>query len=80
MLGSHLRPNRAGTKRGEHQIPTDTTTLIAFGIGAAVVLWLVLSVLKKALGLIVLAAVVGGGWFIWNNPEWPVALQGFIAL
>lgn len=72
-----MGPNRRG-KRGEQQIPTDTTTLIALGIGAAIVLWLVFSVLRKLFGLVLLAAIAAAAWFVWQNPEYLPMLQGFI--
>lgn len=33
------------------------------------VLWLVFSVLKKVFGLVLLAALVVGGFLLWRNPE-----------
>ncbi|MFD2646914.1 hypothetical protein ACFSX5_03790 [Devosia albogilva] len=64
-------------QRGEQQIPTDTTTLIALGIGAVIVLWLVFSVLRKLFGLVLLAAIAAAAWFVWQNPEYLPMLQSF---
>lgn len=38
-------------------------------MAAIVVLWLVFSVLKKVFGLVLLAALVGGAFLLWQNPE-----------
>ena len=44
-------------------------TLIGLAIGAAVILWLVFSVMKKLFGFLLLGAIAFGAWFLWNNPE-----------
>lgn len=38
-------------------------------MAAVVVLWLVFSVLKRIFGLMLLAALVAGGFLLWQNPE-----------
>lgn len=62
-----MRPVNFRMRR--EQIPTDTYTLVGLGVAAVVVLWLVFSVLKKVFGLVLLAAIVGAGFLMWQNPE-----------
>jgi hypothetical protein len=50
-------------------MPSDTTSLIALGIGAALLLWLVVSVFKKLFGLALIAALAFGAYMLWTNPE-----------
>jgi hypothetical protein len=50
-------------------MPTDTPSLLALGIGAAILLWLVFSVMKKLFGLALIAALVFGAYMLWTNPE-----------
>ena len=42
---------------------------IGLGVAAIVVVWLVFSVLKKVIGLLLLAAVVVAGFVLWQNPD-----------
>jgi hypothetical protein len=49
-------------------MPTDTASLIALGIGAALLLWLVVSVFKKLFGLALIAALAFGAYMLWTNP------------
>ena len=51
---------------------------MGLGIAAVVVLWLVFSVLKKAIGLLVLAAVAFAGFFLWQNPNVVRALTAWL--
>ena len=48
-------------------ITSDTYTLIGLGVGAMVVLWLVFSVLKKVIGLMLLAAMAAAAFLLWQN-------------
>lgn len=41
---------------------------MGMGVAAIVVVWLVFSVLKKVIGLIVLGAVVIGAYMLWKDP------------
>ncbi|SMQ68749.1 hypothetical protein SAMN06295905_1649 [Devosia lucknowensis] len=50
-------------------MPSDPSTLIALGIGAAILLWLVFSVMKKLFGLAIIAAIAFGAYMVWTNPE-----------
>ena len=50
-------------------MPPETSTLLALGVGAVIVLWLVFSVLKKLFGLALIAGIVGLLAFLWFNPE-----------
>lgn len=49
-------------------MPTDTTSLLILGIGAAILLWLVFSVMKKLFGLALIAAIALGLYLLWTNP------------
>jgi len=46
----------------------DSTVLIGLGCAALLVVWLVFSLLKKAVGLIVLAALAVAAYMVWSNP------------
>lgn len=50
-------------------MPTDMSSLLVLGIGAAILLWLVFSVVKKLFGLALIAALVFGGYMLWTNPD-----------
>jgi hypothetical protein len=45
------------------------SSLLVLGIGAAILLWLVFSVMKKLFGLALVAALVFGGYMLWTNPD-----------
>ena len=66
------------TTTEDRQISSDTYTLIGLGVAAIVVLWLVFSVLKKVIGLLVLAAIVVAGFVLWQNPAMLDALMAWI--
>jgi hypothetical protein len=51
------------------QIASDAYALVGLGMGAIVVLWLVFSVLKKVIGLVVLAAIAAAAFVLWQNPS-----------
>lgn len=53
----------------EAVIPTDPLTLMGFGIGAVVIVWLLFSVVKRMVGIALVLALVAGGWFLWTNPQ-----------
>jgi hypothetical protein len=50
-------------------MPTDTSTLLALGIGAAILIWLVFSLMKKLFGLAIIAALAFGAYLLWVNPD-----------
>lgn len=50
-------------------MPTDMSSLLVLGIGAAILLWLVFSVMKKLFGLALVAALAFGGYMLWTNPD-----------
>ena len=56
-------------KTEETKMPTDPLTLMGFGIGAVVIIWLIFSVVKKVVGIAMVLALVAGGWFLWTNPQ-----------
>jgi hypothetical protein len=47
-------------------------------VAAIVVLWLVFSVLKKVIGLVVLATVAAAAFVLWQNPALLRALLGWV--
>jgi NhaP-type Na+/H+ or K+/H+ antiporter len=49
-------------------MPTDTASLIVLGVGAALLLWLLVSVFKKLFGLALIAALAFGAYLLWTNP------------
>jgi hypothetical protein len=61
-------------------MPNDLITLIGLGVAAIVVVWLVFSVLKKAIGFVFLAAVVVAGFVLWNNPAMLDAVLEMVGL
>lgn len=50
-------------------MPTDMSSVLVLGIGAAILLWLVFSVMKKLFGVALIAALVFGGYMLWTNPD-----------
>lgn len=46
----------------------DSYLLIGLGLAALFAVWLVYSLVKKILGLALLAALVVAGFVLWNNP------------
>ncbi|KQT48448.1 hypothetical protein DevBK_14370 [Devosia sp. BK] len=50
-------------------MPNDPMTLMGFGIGAIVVIWLVFSVVKKVVGIAIVLALAAGAWFLYTNPQ-----------
>ena len=47
-------------------------------MGAIVVLWRVFSVLKKVIGLVVLAGVAAAAFVLWQNPALLRVLVGWV--
>ena len=50
-------------------MPADLSTLLAIGIGAAILLWLVFSLIKKLFVLALVAALAFGAYIAWTDPE-----------
>jgi hypothetical protein len=50
-------------------MPLDNTSLIMLGVGAAILLWLVFSLMKKLFGLALVAALAFGAYVVWTNPD-----------
>lgn len=50
-------------------MPTDTSSLLILGVGAAILLWLAFSILKKLVGVALLAAAVFAAYIVWTNPS-----------
>lgn len=70
MLGAH-RFRRS-------PIPTDTLTLIGLGVAALVAVWLVFSLVRKLFGLVLLAGVAIGAWYLWSDPAAAQDLVDFV--
>jgi len=66
---SPLLPARNHLHAEAREIPTDPMTLMSFGIGAVIVVWLIFSILKKMVGIAIVLALAAGGWFLWTNPQ-----------
>lgn len=49
-------------------IETDIYSLIVMGAVALAVLWLVFFVVRKLIGVTLVAALVIGAWMVWNDP------------
>ena len=50
-------------------MPTETYTLVGLGVAAVAIIWLVFSVAKKLLGLLLLVALVAAAFIAWQHPE-----------
>jgi hypothetical protein len=57
-------------------IPTDDYMLIGLGLVGLVVVWLVFSLIRKMFGLVLLAALVVGGFVLWNDPQLQASVIG----
>ena len=68
----------APAAEGDTAIPTDTTTLIALGVGAVIVVWLIFSVVKKVFGFLFLGALAFGLFMVWQNPELRESVFGML--
>lgn len=68
MLAMIARPDSPPAVR-RPAIPTDDLTLIGLGLAAIFVLWLVFAMIRKLFGLVLIGALVLGGWVVWNDPE-----------
>lgn len=64
-----MNPTQSRLIHREPDMPTDTTTLIALGIGAAILLWLVFSLMKRLFGIAIIAAIALTGYMLWTNPD-----------
>lgn len=58
-------------------------SLMGTGVVAAVVLWLVVFVVRKLIGVALLTAVAIGGWMVWNDPvllqDWAYEMKDFFS-
>lgn len=59
-------------------MPSDPLTLMGFGIGAVVVIWLVFSVVKRVVGIAIVLALAAGAWFLWNNPQHVAPIVAYV--
>jgi hypothetical protein len=61
-------------------MPTDTSTLLALGVGAAILVWLVFSLIKRLFGVAILAALAFGAYMVWTNPDLRDQALGLVGL
>lgn len=52
----------------ELKIPEDITSMLIAGVVVLVVLWLVMFVVRKLVGIALMAALIIGSWIIWHDP------------
>lgn len=50
-------------------MPEDITSLLVMAVVALVVIWLVMFVVRKLIGIALIAAVVIGGFMVWQDPS-----------
>jgi hypothetical protein len=53
----------------EANVPVDFYSWLVMGIGLLVVMWLVVFVVRKLIGVALIAVVVVGAWLVWNDPS-----------
>ena len=61
-------------------MPADTVTLMGLGVAAVVVLWLVFSVMKKVVGLLLLVGFAGAAYLLLTNPAALRAVTDMVGL
>lgn len=52
----------------EAYIPEDVGSMLVMAVFAVIAIWLVMFVVRKLIGIALLAAVVIGGMMVWQNP------------
>lgn len=52
----------------EAYIPEDVGSMLVMAVFAVIAIWLVMFVVRKLIGIALLAAVVIGGLMVWQNP------------
>lgn len=52
----------------EAYIPEDLSSIVVMAVVAVIAIWLVLFVVRKLIGIALLAAVVIGGLMVWHDP------------
>ena len=53
----------------ENYFPQDIYATLVTGVVVLVVLWLATFVVRKLIGVALAAALVLGGWMVWNDPS-----------
>lgn len=56
----------------------DTYGMIGLGFGVLLLVWLVFSIIRKMIGLALLASLAFGAWFVWTNPGLRAQLQAIL--
>jgi hypothetical protein len=52
----------------ETYIPDDLYSMLVMAVGAVVTIWLVMFVVRKLIGIALVAALIIGGVIVWQNP------------
>ena len=50
-------------------IPDDFSSVLMIAIGTLITIWLVMFVVRKLIGIVLVAALIIGGVIIWQNPR-----------
>jgi hypothetical protein len=53
----------------EANLPDDFYSWLVTGVVILIVLWLVVFVVRKLIGVALIAALVVGAWLVWNDPS-----------
>ncbi|KQQ58164.1 hypothetical protein ASF69_11985 [Rhizobium sp. Leaf311] len=56
-------------------IPEDIGSILVMAVFAVIAIWLVMFVVRKLIGIALLAAVVIGGLMVWQNPSMLLTAQ-----
>lgn len=52
----------------EAYIPDDFYSMLVMAVGVVITIWLVMFVVRKLIGIALVAALIIGGFMIWQNP------------
>ncbi|KQO83428.1 hypothetical protein [Rhizobium sp. Leaf262] len=52
----------------EAYMPEDVYSMVVMGVVAFIVIWLVMFVLRKLIGIAMVAILIIGGLMVWHNP------------
>jgi len=53
----------------EANLPDDFYSLLVTGAVIVIVIWLAVFIVRKLIGIALIAGLVLGAWLIWNDPE-----------
>ncbi|TCL87976.1 hypothetical protein C8J38_1265 [Rhizobium sp. PP-WC-2G-219] len=52
----------------EAYIPENIPSVLTSGVGALIAIFIVMFVVRKIVGMVVITALIIGGWMVWNDP------------